>query len=86
MAQSRNLVPISLKNPVVDPSTKELGQCQEHTWIQDNPFDYGALAQELKEEEKSFKDGHKSHRLKEVSELADNYVVVHQDFTNRPSC
>ena len=28
----------------VDPSTKELGQCQEHTWIQDNPFDREALA------------------------------------------
>ena len=28
----------------VDPSTKELGQCQEHTRIQDNPFDREALA------------------------------------------
>ena len=34
----------------VDPSTKEVGQCQEHTRIQDNPSDREAIAQELKEE------------------------------------
>ena len=69
----------------VKPSTEELGQCQEHTRIQDNPFDRKALTKELKEE-KSFKDGHKSKRLQEVSELANRYVVVHQDFTLIPSC